>query len=407
MDERDHSVSTSLLERLRSSPWAVEQVYVSGDEYFSAIEREIHAATKCIQVESYIFANDSLGQRITRSLCDAARRGVTVKVLVDGIGSPGWRQSLGLTCEQSGVLTRVYHEPFWEGLLGLQPPGERRRTVLGFLRRLNQRNHCKLFLFDTCRAYLGGMNIWEVHLASVAGDLAWRDTAVRIEGENVHLIEQVFEGHWEGRRKRGTRWARKIVQVRGWASGLRDLAATTIESTVLANATSQQRRAHYRQVLALIRAAESRLWITTPYFVPPRVLLLELKRAAARGVDVRLIVPSKSDVFFMPWASGPFYLSLLRAGAKVFEYQPRILHAKTTIGDGWALVGSSNMNHRSILHDLELDVLLFQSSSIDTLTQQFLEDQRQSVELTAKRYASRPWWRRVCSRIVLLFRVLL
>jgi cardiolipin synthase len=149
------------------------------------------------------------------------------------------------------------------------------------------------------------------------------------------------------------------------------------------------------------------LWITTPYFVPPKPLLRALTRAAERGVDVRLLVPARSDVFFMPWASGPFYLTLLQAGARVYQYLPRVLHAKTSLGDQWALVGSSNLNHRSILHDLELDILLTEEASLAQLAIAFEADLNESILLDLQTYERQSWWKRLISRVVLLFRVFL
>ncbi len=388
----------------RSFDWKSETLFFSGDEYFSAIEKQIQSAQKSIDIECYIFSDDEVGREVARLLCEAAQRGVKVRVLVDGIGSPGWRHSLGAVLSENGVETRVFHEPFWERLLSSKQPGEKRMSLLHLMRRMNQRNHRKLFLFDGLRAFLGGMNIWNFQLERSQGAKAWRDTAVCVEGRGVETLALTFTQHWEGRL---AQIRRRVGRRIGQGMKREKLPVPDRSGGVLANTTRYQRRNHHRMLLSLVEQARGRLWITTPYFVPPRKLLKQLCRAAVRGADVRLLVSAQSDVFFMPWASEPFYLFLLQAGAKVFQYQPRVLHAKTTLGETWALVGSSNMNHRSILHDLEVDVLLSKDASLAALAEQFLIDQSYSHEITIADCHARPLWRRLLSRLVLLFRVFL
>ena len=150
--------------------------------------------------------------------------------------------------------------------------------------------------------------------------------------------------------------------------------------------------------------ATRRIWITTPYFVPTGDVLEALGQAAKRGVDVKILVPSMSDVFFMPWVAAAFMWGLQRGGAKIFRYRPRILHAKTLLIDNWATVGSSNFNHRSIFHDLEVDVVLSKKESVDELASAFEKDLTESDEFTAKNWSIFSSLTSRMGRCLLLFR---
>jgi cardiolipin synthase len=150
--------------------------------------------------------------------------------------------------------------------------------------------------------------------------------------------------------------------------------------------------------------ANRRIWITTPYFVPPPKMLHLLRKMAWSGVDVRLIVPKKSDIWFMTWVSRAFYFSMLRAGVRVFEYEPRVLHAKTMIVDDWFLVGSANFNHRSFLHDLEVEVRVAESSSRAVLVSQFEIDQAFSSEVLPTTWARRMFIPRIVGWFFTRFR---
>jgi cardiolipin synthase len=141
--------------------------------------------------------------------------------------------------------------------------------------------------------------------------------------------------------------------------------------------------------------------------VPDGSLLRALSAAAVGGIDVRIIVPGFSDVVFMPWIASAFHLGLLRAGVRIFEYRSSILHAKTMVVDSWGLVGSSNLNHRSLLHDLEIDVEVQTQEGRDALEQQFTKDLQDSVEVTLDTWRHRPWIERVVGRMLLAFRYLL
>jgi cardiolipin synthase len=143
------------------------------------------------------------------------------------------------------------------------------------------------------------------------------------------------------------------------------------ESLVRLNFTARLRRRSVGDFLARVRAARERVWIANPYLVPSPAALLALKRAKLAGADIKILVPRRSDVFFMHWVATAFYIPLARAGAEIYEYLPRFLHQKSVIVDEWATVGTSNMNARSLHHDLEVDIVLSRAENTNALALAF------------------------------------
>jgi len=176
------------------------------------------------------------------------------------------------------------------------------------------------------------------------------------------------------------------------------------DGPVRLNRTLRLRRKLYRDLLWRIGAARERIWLTNAYFVPKGRLLRALMAAARRGVDVRLLIPERCDHAVMYWIAASFYGLLLRAGVQIHEYQPAMLHAKTALIDGWATVGSTNLNHRSLMHDLEADVVLALPASLDALATAFRDDCTQAIAVDRSRIARRRRWQVLIGRLAFLMR---
>jgi cardiolipin synthase len=276
--------------------------------------------------------------------------------------------------------------------------------ILGLIRKINSRNHRKLFLIDDRDAFLGGMNVWDVTLHAVHGERAWRDTAVQVRGEGVTALIESFEVHWTQGTRRVRRIIRKLISRKERRKERVAALARESRDDVLINTLRRFRRRNYRLLLARISAAKERIWITSSYFIPPSRLLAALRRAAKRGVSVKLLVPARSDLLFMSWATGALYPALLASGVQIYEYRPTVLHAKSLLIDDYAIVGSSNLNHRSIFHDIEADVVLRKESSVEALTSQFAEDLNVSTQVAIEHHQARPLWERMIGRALLLIR---
>lgn len=381
-------------ERQPTAPaaWRSENLFFDGDAFFKSLLDALGSARRSIQLESYIFERDELGQRVARQLVEAARRGVDVRVIVDGIGSAGWEARFGDWLRHNGVRYKVYHQLPWERY-SMAAALARFSGFFSLLEKINQRNHRKLCIIDGQRAFIGSMNISTVHLPSLQGSWAWRDLAICVEGEAVSELAAAFEHSWSSRRQRVASWLRRPRQGRPGRTLL-----------VRHNSWRGLRERNYRDLLKRMLSAKHRIWITNSYFVPPGSLLRALKHAAQHGVDVRLLVPRQSDVYFLPWVTAAFYFGLHRAGARVYEFLPAMLHAKSMLIDDWAIVGSSNLNHRSIFHDLEADVVVTGPQTREALVEAFLKNLEQSHEIFSSGWRERSCWERLLGRLALLGR---
>jgi cardiolipin synthase len=358
------------------SRWKSEQLFFSGQEYFDSVLVEIERAQKSIDVECYIFDYDSVGQKVIEALVRAVQRGVVVRVIVDGVGSSSSVGTISKILGRAGVQFHVFHPLFT-------------RFFIPVLGTLNRRNHRKTWIFDGQVAYAGSFNISEVH--ATPHSKAWRDNAIRVEGESILLLCEAFEKVWT---QRGS-----------WTSRILNLEAPMSSLLVRLNDGLGKRRSYYHELLRRIKKSKERIYFGNAYFSPHLRLVVELCAAARRGVDVRILLPRKSDVFFMPWVQTTYYLALLQAGVVIHEYLPRVFHAKNYIIDDWMLLGSSNLNHRSLLFDLEADIRLTHENAKNRFLEEFQKDLQNSEVITLEAFKKTSWIRSFLARFFALFKV--
>ncbi len=369
-----------------------EQLFFTGDEFFPALVRDISTAEHTIEFEAYIFANDSLGKEVLTALTAAATRGVRVRVLVDGAGSYEWNHFMVYQLEQAGGESRVFH-PFpwklWQISRSIVRPPSLTKAIY-LLLRINRRNHRKICLIDQKIVYLGSFNISKNHVTQHGTSLGWRDTGVRLSTVNTDELVDAFEKVWSG----------KPLNVK-FTTYFKEVQ---LDPLFRLNNQRHRRKVLYKNLLQRFQKSRQRIWITNAYFVPDIFLLRKLIKAARRGVDVRILLPHQADIAFMPWASKMFYERLLSAGVRIFEYLPTMLHAKTLIIDSWMTIGSSNLNHRSLLHDLEVDYCVQGDEAKFELLQQFLIDLTYAREIKFCDLKVRPWYQRIIGTLLLYLR---
>jgi cardiolipin synthase len=373
--------------------WDNEKLYFKGDDYFKDVLKAIHRSQRTVDFEVYIYEKGLLGDRVASALLQAARRGVRVRLLVDGIGSPDCADDYGEKLKKGGVRFRVYRR--LPGLFNLFSgpsaslfSGKAVHRLRRFWFRVNRRNHRKLVMVDRDRVWMGGFNVSDEHLESVAGQKAWRDTGLLLSGVRDRAFRLAFNTAWHDKVHRRL-WRFYRGQLIAW------LSRKSSSNQVQINATRRLRSRFHRELLGRLQSARRRIWVTTPYFVPTLPVLRALLHAALRGRDVRFVLPEKSDIPFVRWASMTFFPPLLKAGCRIFEYRKSILHAKTLLVDDWVLVGSSNFNHRSFLFDLEVDVAARKPASLKSLERQNTSDFRRSGEILFSDLKLRPLWTRI------------
>ena len=375
------------------------QLHFSGDAYFAGALRAISEATEEVLLESYIYDLDPIGLRILQALEAAHHRGVRVRLLVDGIGSFNWWRSLRAKCANSGLPFRVYHPLPVSSKIRLSWRALRKLLLL--FRRMNQRNHRKVIMIDRKIAFLGSLNISQVHTEEFMGDHAWRDTGVEIrfsDGDaDAALLRSAFFRTWQRTERLRVstypaRFLRRLQRMHQLNSRLR------------LNSFAWGRYLLLKDLLIRMRTAKHRIYITNAYFIPRRAILIALRRAARRGVHVALVLPQKTDVWFVREAARSLYLRLLLEGIHIYEYKPRVLHAKTLVIDDWGTVGSHNLNHRSLLHDLEVETVIDEPQLVEQLISRWRQDVRESNEITLEDLGKFPFYRRWISRLVYWFR---
>lgn len=376
-------------------------LFFNNDEFYSSVVQHIQKAREEVLIEYYIFDLDSLGLEFLKSLTTASQAGIKVRLLVDGVGSFGSLRELPDLCEACGIEVRVFHPlPVFMGNYLFRRMRNFFRSFVQVFSTVNQRNHRKIVLIDRQHLFIGSQNITVYHSEKLRGDLAWRDTGLHIQwkkssGSSFSPDFQFLANIME------ETWLRAFRYTRAFTPSLRPPLPS---SFLRLNSRLYWRRQYKRELLQRIRRAERRIWITNAYFLPSGVILRALKRAARRGVSVAICVPSKSDIWALQQATRSLYRSLLNAGVKIYEYSPRVLHAKTLLIDDWSLVGSHNFNHRSFLHDLEIEAILEEPTQLERLAQQWHIDIAQSRAIQIEDLPNYPWTHRWIGRLIYLVR---
>lgn len=368
-----------------------ETVFTSGKPYFDYLVAAIDAAQKTVDLETYIFTHDQTGERITQALANAAQRGVAVRLLIDGAGSfISWHHRIHQSLVSQGVQVRIFHPFPWHPQTHDASSSGLPDRAMHMLLNLNRRNHRKTCIVDQKTAFAGSMNISHCHIGCEE-KLGWRDTAVQISDIDLSPLIQAFNQAWE--QTRFYQFSKRKEQEKPKTSHVIRLNDSWRNRKLMAKSLHQR-----------IKNAKEKIWVTSAYFVPDNITLRQLVMAARRGIDVKILLPHKSDVFYMPWISATFYPTLLKHGVKIYEYHPKMLHAKTVVIDEWVIVGSSNMNHRSLLHDLEVDICLQKAISRKMIETQFLEDIQHSHCIDSKGFYAKPFYKRMIGLVLSQFR---
>lgn len=366
-----------------------EKIFFNSSDYFDSLLHAIANAKQTIDLEVYIFCNDLLGKSVIDALIKAAKRRVAIRVLVDGAGTPHWGNAMAKNLENAGVQTRIFHPfpwRFWQWSRS-KVKASLFLKLIYLLLNINSRNHRKTCIIDKQIIYTSSCNISKCHLDKQNQGDGWRDAGMRLQTTNIHELQRAFNMAWNHESvKKQVKTTFKHIDT---------------NPIIRLNNTWYKRRVLYRSLLYRISKCKNRIWITNAYFVPDNFLLRRLKKAAKNGVDVRILLPRYSDVMFMPWASTAFYQQLLRSNVRIFEYLPSMLHAKTLILDNWMMIGSSNWNYRSLMHDLDMDINIRQKKSKKILEQQFFIDLQDSKEIKLDNWGWRPLYQRILGRLIL------
>lgn len=349
------------------------KLYADNDHALAAMTKEIGTATKTVHVEFYILLLDDVTAPFFDALEAAIGRGVTVRVLFDHLGSfryPGFRRTKRRLTEMGA---------HWHLMLPVQP-------LRGRYQRPDLRNHRKLLVIDGETAFTGSQNIVETGYQSRGNHrrgLHWKDFMVRFRGPVVAGIDALFVTDWYSETDELLR--REVPELRAVKNG-------HLDCQVVPSGPGFEGENNLRLFNSLVYAAQRKVILTSPYFVPDDSMLYAITTAAQSGLEVELIASEIGDQFFVYHAQRSYYEALLKAGVRIFLYRsPTILHAKHfTIDDEVAVIGSSNMDMRSFTLDLEISVMIRDRGFVERLRAVEDDYKSDSRELTLDEWMQRP-----------------
>ncbi|MEJ2608713.1 MAG: cardiolipin synthase [Candidatus Thiodiazotropha sp.] len=323
------------------------EIFRSGQLLFNTLQMAIDHATQHIHLDYYIWQADSTGQRIRDALTRAADRGVEVRLLIDDVGSRAVKQLFFHPLQSAGGCIKRF--------LPVNP--------LNRQLALNNRNHRKLVIIDGNQAFIGGMNIGDQYAAKAG---PWIDLHAHVKGPVVYSIQETFCQDWFHAT------AEDLVS-RDYFPALENIGS--VHAQLLSSGPADERwKSIHLFIFSAITLAQQKVFIETPYFVPDQPILLALRTAALRGIDVRLLLPSQSDHPLVLHAGRSFQDQLLEAGVRIFELKNSMTHAKTMTIDGiLSAIGSANMDQRSFRLNFESNLFFFNERITQQMEQDFLE----------------------------------
>ena len=358
----------------------------NGEAFFPRVFEAIRNAKREVVLETFILFEDKVGLELHAALLSAARRGVQIDVTVDGFGSPDLSpEFIGALCE-AGVRLHVF---------------DPRPRLLGWRYNMLRRMHRKIVVVDGEVAFVGGINYSADHLADY-GPEAKQDYSVQARGPIVGVIHRFVHtmlatGQRHGQGRRWFSFRKRMRSLSSAAEPVGDASAIFVTRDNGEHTNDIER--HYR---AAIRAARTRITIANAYFFPGYRLIREMRRAARRGVQVRLVLQGQPDMAIVKTAAGLLYHHLINAGVHVFEYTERPLHGKVAlVDDVWATVGSSNLDPLSLSLNLEAN-LVIRDKAFNQVLAERLEDliQHKCREIAAESLEPATGWRIARSFIV-------
>lgn len=342
------------------------EVLNNGEETFPAIFEALQNAKRFIHLEYYIIEMGRLTSRLKELLIEKAKAGVEVRVIYDDVGSWGLTRDFLRELRNAGI--QIY--PFLPV------------RFHQFANKANYRNHRKIAVIDGEVGFVGGLNFADRYVDGVPKIGVWRDTHLKVQGEAVTSLQVIFLIDWYFVRQElllDKNEYLPYIQADG------DMLVQAVTSGPDSDWASIQ-----QAYFTLINMAKRYVFISTPYFMPGETTLNSLKTAAMSGVDVRIMLPHKSDSLLTYWCSRSFVEELLEAGVKVYWYQKGINHSKVIIVDGIvSSVGTANMDIRSFEQNFEVSLILYDRETTKKLAGDFLKDLQSSSEVVIQRWKFR------------------
>ena len=359
-------------------PWRTgnrHRLLINGSEFFPAIIEAIDQARERIEVELYLVESGVTTDHFIEALIRATRRNVTVRMLIDYVGSKRFRARDRNRLNDNGVSLRLYN---------------RFQTKRPFHNLA--RDHRKIITIDDQTAFVGGAGISDDFSPDIHGKKAWRELMLEINGPTVQDWRALFERAWD--QHQGPpglqHWRQRIYDFT--QTHKKHLRLNTSEPQARVNGSRGMGSEQIKGALVTeLRKARYTAWFASAYFYPPRKLRKALEKAARRGVDVRLLLPgSRTDHPSIRYAGRTYYQSLLEAGVKIYEYQPSFMHMKIAVVDDWITAGSCNFDRWNLRWNLEANQEIIDPDFANQVRDMLVEDFKNSRLYTLQSWPDRP-----------------
>jgi len=356
--------------------------FSDGKDKFRQFFADIENAKEHIHILYYKIIDDRLGQEFKQLLIKKARQGVAVRVIYDDVGSLRTKKKYFEEMKEGGVEVEAYLEV----------------RIPRIARSINYRNHRKLAVIDGKIGYVGGMNIADCYVEGVSWG-CWRDMQIRIEGNGVKGLQKVFLLDWYFSHKSLPQSPHYFPQTESYG----DNPLQIVSSGPIDKYNSIE-----RGILQAVNGANKNIYIQTPYFIPSETILTALQTAAISGVDIHVMIPKRSDNFFVDGATYSFVKDLLNYGIRVYLYSAGFIHTKCLVIDDFlTIVGSANMDVRSFELSFETNAFIYDENSAMKAKDIFLKDRDDSQEVFRSEWKKRPVLRRFFESVMRLFTPLL
>ncbi|WP_110973104.1 phospholipase D-like domain-containing protein [Pseudomonas huaxiensis] len=355
------------------------ELLIDGPAFFPNMLTAIARAEFQVDLELYLVEAGACADAMVQALVSAAERGVQVRCLFDDYGSMAFTLGLRQRLQAAGVELRWYNRLRW------------RRGV-----RNLYRDHRKILLVDQSIAWVGGTGVTDEFWHPENDVSEWHEVMVEIRGPLVTDWQMLFDRQWRAN-------PRRVAWRPPTHFGLSRLPRIPVSGEGMGRVAYADARQHRDILQSLVRALNSgkrRIWLATPYFLPTWKVRRSLRRAASLGIDVRLLLTGpRTDHPSVRYAGHRYYPRLLRAGVKIFEFQPCFLHLKMVLVDDWVSIGSCNFDHWNLRFNLEANVEAIDPALTAAVAESFIRDFSQSVQIDLDDWRARPLWRRLQQRV--------
>lgn len=376
------------IEAITGAPYSQNnriELLINGDQIFPAMLQAIREAKKTVNLVTFVYWKGTIAPQVADAICERARAGVRCNILLDAIGAAKIDRELIEKMRECGARVVWFRPPRWYNLS-----------------KLDNRTHRKLLVVDGVIGFTGGVGIAEEWTGNAEDPLHWRDTHVRVVGPAVRGLQGAFCENW-------LEATGEVLAGKDYLPGDEDwpkFEGAGVKAQVTRSSAGKGDTSVETLFFLALAAARSRIWLTTAYFVPSSGFVQTLISTAKRGVDVRIVVPGPhTNKEVVRQAGRANYEVLLKAGIKIYEYQPTMLHAKTMVVDGiWATIGSTNFDNRSFKLNDETNISVQDRDLAQRLEDQFELDIAVSKEYTTRRWERRSIWPRLKEGFSSIFR---